>query len=471
MVPAAERCNGNDDDCDGMTDEDFIGGIPASPTPRVLVYSPAEGSAGGAYPPGSVITRVTDAAWRAMTRAQFEAYNLIVIGSECTYANCQALYDTRNTWAPAVSGRVIVETSHALEHGQLNGPRAWMRWIVGSHGTGLYVVEDTAPRGLDYMAPFGAMTAVSRGYDPGNIVMPAHPAMVGVTNGDLTMSNNHASITAWPSGFVVLARPGPYPAEAMVIARDGGASGMGLGAACTAGMGACARTGTYVCTTDGSGTTCSATAGTPTTEVCDGVDNDCDGMTDEGLTRSCYGGPPGTAGVGACTAGVESCTAGSWSTCAGEVRPGVEVCDNADNDCDGMVDETLTRACYTARRAPRASAPAAPARRPARPARGAPAARARWCRASSAATGSTTTATAPLTTPSAGAAATGSSSRASSATTATRSTPTPARTCARARAWCSPATRRPTSSRPSARSARRTPRAASSSRRRRRAAC
>jgi len=224
VTPAAERCNATDDDCDGAVDEDFLGGVAAAPaSPRVLVYQPGEGSTAPAYPAGSVITRVTDAAWRSMTTAQFATYNLIVLGSGCTYSSCQAVFDTRNTWAPAVGGRVVVETSHALEHGQYNGPRAWLNWIIRGNGTGLYVADDESTRNLDYMAPFGTFVSRFVNYDPGNIVMPGHAAMAGVTNGDLTMSNNHSSMTSWPSGFVVLARPGPYPAEAMVVARDTGA--------------------------------------------------------------------------------------------------------------------------------------------------------------------------------------------------------------------------------------------------------
>ncbi|MFZ8804381.1 MAG: MopE-related protein, partial [Candidatus Calescibacterium sp.] len=42
-----------------------------------------------------------------------------------------------------------------------------------------------------------------------------------------------------------------------------------------------ARTGQYVCKADGSGTQCNAVAGAPTTEICDGKDNDCDGERDE----------------------------------------------------------------------------------------------------------------------------------------------------------------------------------------------
>jgi len=94
------------------------------------------------------------------------------------------------------------------------------------------------------------------------------------------------------------------------------------------------------------GTQCSATPGTPTVEICNNIDDDCDGLVDNGLTRLCYTGAPGTVGVGVCQTGVQTCTAGSYGACAGQVVPSVEVCDGLDNDCNGNVDESLTRSCY-----------------------------------------------------------------------------------------------------------------------------
>jgi alpha-tubulin suppressor-like RCC1 family protein len=64
--------------------------------------------------------------------------------------------------------------------------------------------------------------------------------------------------------------------------------GFNVGQSCTVGVGECARTGQYVCNQDGTGTECNATPGTPTPEVCDGLDNDCDGQTDEGVLLVFY---------------------------------------------------------------------------------------------------------------------------------------------------------------------------------------
>jgi MYXO-CTERM domain-containing protein len=70
-------------------------------------------------------------------------------------------------------------------------------------------------------------------------------------------------------------------------------------------------------------------AGSASAEVCDGQDNDCDGQVDEDLTRACST---------ACGAGSETCKAGAWVGCDAP-QPQPETCDGDDNDCDGEVDE------------------------------------------------------------------------------------------------------------------------------------
>jgi uncharacterized repeat protein (TIGR01451 family) len=112
-------------------------------------------------------------------------------------------------------------------------------------------------------------------------------------------------------------------------------NGFNVGAPCSAGVGACEVTGAIVC--DGMGSAkCSATPGVSSQEICDALDNDCDGVTDNGFNL----GTPCSAGVGECeVTGTIACDGAGGAKC--NAAPGMssqEICDALDNDCNGVID-------------------------------------------------------------------------------------------------------------------------------------
>ncbi|UJR81726.1 MopE-related protein [Sandaracinus amylolyticus] len=80
---------------------------------------------------------------------------------------------------------------------------------------------------------------------------------------------------------------------------------------------------------------------------CDGATDPGCTCTD-GARRDCGTGPGGGAptNVGECAIGSQICVGGSWGSCVGDVSSSAEVCDGLDQDCDGRTDEgTVVTTC------------------------------------------------------------------------------------------------------------------------------
>jgi len=101
---------------------------------------------------------------------------------------------------------------------------------------------------------------------------------------------------------------------------------------CSGPSGAC-EDAEQVCQADGDWGNCIGPE-----EVCNGTDDDCDGSIDEDSDEVCG------VNLGLCSEGIARCVSGILSTCDAEHLPGTvpEVCNALDDDCDGIADENLS---------------------------------------------------------------------------------------------------------------------------------
>jgi hypothetical protein len=127
------------------------------------------------------------------------------------------------------------------------------------------------------------------------------------------------------------------------------------GAAGTQDVGVC-KGGTATCNAQGTAWGVCAGEIVPALDICtDTLDNDCNGVVNDGFGKGgtgcvctpaaeqdCYTGPSGTLNVGVCKSGKATCGANGvgWGPCLGQIIPDLDSClDTVDNDCNGVVND------------------------------------------------------------------------------------------------------------------------------------
>jgi len=112
------------------------------------------------------------------------------------------------------------------------------------------------------------------------------------------------------------------------------------------GTGSCG-VGVVECVQDGQSTQCSTEPGgsmdEASLEVCDGLDNDCDGQTDNGLDLGGVAVGGNCNGTGECGEGIVECGPGGLPICStdpggSQDQSSAEICNGLDDDCDSITD-------------------------------------------------------------------------------------------------------------------------------------
>jgi hypothetical protein len=343
IIPTAERCNSLDDNCNGAVDETFTGTCTRYVFATSTMYSGSMGGLAGA-----------DALCQ-------------------TRATAAGLPGTYRAWLADGTGSPSTRFNRStVPYVLVNGTTVANSWTDLTDGTLAHIIDRTelngvVPTGNTSCAGTGFRTAWSAVNNDGSWNGAAVCSNWTSTSGGSYWGyvDSTSAWTSWCSGGLCSWVSPIYCFQQ----QDNCGGGGGLGATCTAGVGACARTGAYVCDAAGTGTVCSATAGSPTTEICDGIDNDCNGAVDDGaladapppnlngcwqLPGNCcsfgtlqWCPPPGASCSGngtlmpPCNRGTLACNGAAGWVCSNPTSPASEACDGIDNDCNGLTDDGM----------------------------------------------------------------------------------------------------------------------------------
>lgn len=294
FTSAQEACNGLDDDCDGLVDE---GLTPPAPT-SVCGVSPAAASP---QCTSQVSVTCTSGTWSCSFPSGY-----------CTGGNCAATADTCDGNDNDCDGGV--------DENNVCGSCVASPEVCDGCDNDCDGVADNGAAAVSCGLPAPANCAGLQACKPPQAVTVGGCAPFNAGLGTCSASPTSETCDSQDNDCDGQIDEGIAPTTCLA---DDAPMGIQFGptSQCRRGQRSC-------------GQACIGYVG-PSSEVCDGIDNNCDGIVDNGAAG--VGMACGVNGHG-CTSGVTACVNGAI-VCQGGTGPQPEICDGVDNDCDGDIDD------------------------------------------------------------------------------------------------------------------------------------
>ena len=278
-APGAEVCNGIDDDCDGVVDV----GADCADAGDGAVCEAGRCIAPPEPPPADDGLEDNDAAEAARALAEGDHAGLVVLAADEDWYAVELAAGRRLTvrvTRTGGGGDIELELHDAADGGLLAASRgagpteqASVDSAAGPRSVRIRVYLAGGLRGkYDLLVTDVGLPCVDQDGDGFGAYCPAGP---DCRDGDRAVNPDAQELC-----------------DGVDNDCDRSADeGYGAGQACVVGVGACARVGVVVCAEDGVSAACGAAAGAPAEELCNGLDDDCDGVVDGRPTEDAPGLP------------------------------------------------------------------------------------------------------------------------------------------------------------------------------------